>query len=285
MIRRNIFCVFVFICFVQALKSANVTITVKKDSVCTGTNVTLKGSVATGTVTSWKWVIDSITGVTILPNDSAQNITVNFANPGTYTITLFVQDNLTGLDSSQKLMLTVIQSANASFATSGVTVGIPQTINFSNTSTNAPNGFIWNFGDNGTLVQNSATNAQHIFNAAGIYTVLLIANGASSCNDTAISSLLVVDTTGLSMPNIFTPNGDGINDVYVPNAHGMKTLDCTIYDRWGAKIIDMDMDMEYWDGYTTSGLPCTAGTYFYVITATDVNSKTYSLKGYIQLIR
>jgi gliding motility-associated-like protein len=284
MIRRTVFCVLVLVSFLQVVKAGNVIVTLKKDSVCTGTNVNLKGSVALGTVSSWKWAVDSIKGVSILPNDSTQNITINFTNSGTYIVTLFVNAKPGGLD-SQKVTITVIQRASALFATSGVTAGIPQTVNFINTSANAPNGFTWNFGDYNTLTQSNLSNVSHTYNAASAYTVSLIAYGAFGCNDTASLPLIVADTAGLSMPNVFTPNGDGINDVYTPNAHGMKSLDCTIYDRWGAKIIDMDLNMEYWDGYTTSGLPCTAGTYFYVIKATDVNSKAYSLKGSIQLIR
>ena len=285
MIRRIIYCLFVFICLIQASKATNVTIApLTKDTICTGKTVTLKGSIATGTVTAWLWTVDSITGVTILPNDSAQNITASFADTGTYVITLYVHFSTAAID-SQKVTIHVMQSASALLATSGISSGIPQTVIFTNASTHAPNGFIWNFGDNGTLTQNTVTNASHTYNAAGAYTVSLIAYGVYGCNDTARTSLIATDTAGLSMPNVFTPNADGINDIYVPNAHGMKTLDCTIYDRWGAKIIDMDMNMQYWDGYTTSGLPCSAGTYFYVITATDVNGKSYSLKGYIQLIR
>lgn len=277
---KNIFSAILFICFFQTLQAANVTITTSKDSVCTGADVKFKGT-AIGTITKYKWVIDSAIGVTILPNDSAQNVIVNYAKPGTYTVTLYVTRNPGGLDSSKKI-ITVIQSATALFAPSAMTVGVPQSVSFINTSTNAPNGYVWSFGDNGTSIQ---VNPTHTFSVAAAYTVTLIAYGNHACNDTISSPIIVADTAGLTMPNVFTPNGDGVNDVFAPNAHGLKTLDCTIYDRYGAKIIDMDINLEYWDGYTTSGMACTAGTYFYVVKATDLNGKSYNLKGFIQLIR
>ncbi|HTA62329.1 MAG TPA: PKD domain-containing protein [Bacteroidia bacterium] len=278
---KNIFSIVLFVCLFQALQAANVTISTPKDTVCTGADVKFKGS-AISAVTKYRWVVDSVTGVTILPNDSFQNVTVNFANPGTYTVTLYVTLSPAGIDSSNKKIITVIQSATALFGTLGMTVGVPQNVNFANASTNAPNGFVWNFGDNGTSIQ---PNPSHVFATANAYTVTLIAYGNHACNDTVSSPIIIADTAGLIMPNVFTPNGDGVNDVFAPNAHGLKTLDCTIYDRYGAKIIDMDINLEYWDGYTTSGVACTAGTYFYTVTATDVNGKAYNLKGFIQLIR
>ncbi|HKC69920.1 MAG TPA: gliding motility-associated C-terminal domain-containing protein [Bacteroidia bacterium] len=280
MVIKKIFSIVFLICFFQILQAANVTITTSKDTVCTGADVKFKGT-AIGTITKYQWVIDSAIGVTLSPNDSAQNVTVNFSKPGTYTVTLYVTRNPGGLDSSKKI-ITVIQSATAMYTTSGITLGVPQTISFTNTSTNAPNGYVWNFSDNLTSIQ---TNPTHTFATANVYTVTLIAYGSHGCNDTVSSPLIISDTSGLTMPNVFTPNGDGINDVFAPNAHGLKTLDCTIYDRWGAKIIDMDINLQYWDGYTTSGEDCAAGTYFYVVKATDLNGKSYNLKGFLQLIR
>jgi gliding motility-associated-like protein len=278
---KHIFSAVLFLFLFQALQAANVTITTSKDTVCTGADVKFKGG-AISPVKKYQWVVDSTRGVTILPNDSAQNVTINFANPGTYTVTLYVKLSPVGIDSSSKKIITVIQSAKALFGTLGMTLGVPQNVNFTNASTNAPNGYVWNFGDNGTSIQ---PNPSHTFATAAAYTVTLIAYGKHACNDTTSSPLIVADTAGLIMPNVFTPNGDGVNDVFAPNAHGLKTLDCTIYDRYGVKIIDMDINLEYWDGYTTSGVACTAGTYFYTVNATDINGKAYNLKGFIQLIR
>jgi len=204
------------------------------------------------------------------------------ATPSTTTVYTVTATN-GGCTSIATQTVVVSPSATALFGISGITVGVPQSLNFINASLNA-NGYIWNFGDNsGTVIQ---TNPSHIYNAAGTYTVMLIAFSANGCNDTINTQLILTDTAGLTMPNIFTPNGDGINDYFIPNAHGLKTLECTIYDRWGAKITTLDTStQQYWDGHTTSGLACTDGTYFYTLTATDVNGKSYSLKGFIQLIR
>jgi len=83
----------------------------------------------------------------------------------------------------------------------------------------------------------------------------------------------------LNFPNVFTPNSDGINDVFSFKVcdHVIKS---TIYDRWGLKVFETDKVNYYWDGRTTSGEKCTDGNYFYVI---QTKEKVY--KGFVQLIR
>jgi len=238
-------------------------------TICSGDSTSLSSN-----GTNWVW-----SPATGLSCTSCQNPK---ASPGTTTV-YTVTGSLGGCTSSATETVTVNQSPTALFATSGTVQGVPQTISFVNASTNAT-GYVWNFGDNsGTVV---VSTPSHIYNAVGIYTVTLIAYGGNGCNDTVSSVLIVTDTAGIIMPNVFTPNGDGINDYFIPDAHGLKTLDCTVYDRWGIKMADLDLStQQYWDGHTTSGLACSDGIYFYTLKATDVNGKSYSLKGFIQLIR
>lgn len=83
----------------------------------------------------------------------------------------------------------------------------------------------------------------------------------------------------LSIPNIFTPNGDGINDVFkIENLPENSTV--TIYNRWGIQIFESTKPKTFWDGRTTSGEQCSEGVYFYII-----NTKEKSCKGYLQLVR
>ncbi len=238
-------------------------------TICTGDSTTLSS-----TGTNWVW--------TPATNLSCTNCQHPIASPTVTTI--YTVTATSGACTSTATQTVIVNpSATAIFATSGAVIGVPQTINFINGSLNST-GYLWDFGDNsGTIV---VTNPSHTYNTVGIYTVTLIAYGANSCNNTTTLTIIVADTAGLSMPNIFTPNGDGVNDVFQPNAHGLTSLTCTIYDRWGIKITDLDTSaQQYWDGHTTSGIACSDGTYFYILKATDVNGKTYSLKGFIQLIR
>lgn len=81
------------------------------------------------------------------------------------------------------------------------------------------------------------------------------------------------------MPNVFTPNGDSINEVFKFNLCD-KTIKTIIYNRWGIKVFETDKANYYWDGRTTSGEPCSDGSYFYIIQGEEKN-----YKGFIQLVR
>jgi gliding motility-associated-like protein len=79
------------------------------------------------------------------------------------------------------------------------------------------------------------------------------------------------------IPNVFTPNGDGMNDLFVLNFPYEKV---EIYNRWGQKLFESNNNEAFWNGRTTSSNEVPEGTYYYIITAKE---KTY--KGFIQLLR
>jgi gliding motility-associated-like protein len=178
--------------------------------------------------------------------------------------------------------VTVIPNASPAFTTTVLQQGIPQVVSFADSSKNAT-GYFWNFGNGNTSVLQ--TPVPQYYPAEGTYTVTLIAYGANGCNDTTQTVLMVTDTNGVVAPNIFTPNGDDINDVWKPSVHGATSLECVIYDRWGIQIYEFVNAQDKWDGHTTAGIACTEGTYYYILKATTRDNKSYNLKGFIQLIR
>lgn len=223
--------------------------------------------------TNWDWT----------PGQSLNDSTLSnpVATP-TATTTYSVIAMQNGCTDTVTQTVTVIPNAGASFNTNVIAAGIPQTVAFSNTSSNAT-GYYWTLGNGYSSVLQ--TPANQTYNSAANYTVTLIAYGNNGCNDTISTVLTVADTTGLTTPNVFTPNGDEINDVWQPSAHNVKTLECTIYNRWGIKVYEFLGPQDKWDGHTTAGIACEDGTYFYVLKATDTDNTSYNFKGYIQLIR
>jgi len=84
----------------------------------------------------------------------------------------------------------------------------------------------------------------------------------------------------LIIPNIFSPNGDGINELF--NIKGLSTEDkVIIYDRWGIKIYEFSGIDDSWDGRTISGAECSSGIYYYIVHRKNRESH----KGFIQLLR
>lgn len=92
-------------------------------------------------------------------------------------------------------------------------------------------------------------------------------------------------STTLTIPNVFSPNNDGINDEFKITSKKIKQLNCKIYNRWGILVGELTAPNAVWDGLTTSGEEATGGTYFYVLTALGEDGKEYEQKGYVQLVR
>ncbi len=97
---------------------------------------------------------------------------------------------------------------------------------------------------------------------------------------------IVVDTSLVQVPNVFTPNGDGKNDVFRVKSQSLKSFNATIINRWGRVVYSWSNPDEGWNG-KVNGKWATPGTYFYVITATgrEEQKKKYTKKGSFMLIR
>jgi gliding motility-associated-like protein len=89
----------------------------------------------------------------------------------------------------------------------------------------------------------------------------------------------------VNFPNVFTPNGDGVNDVFVIPSAGLTDLDVKVYDRWGVEMAHMMAPGSAWDGTTPAGLPASNGTYYYTLHAKGEDGKAFDFTGFIMLIR
>jgi gliding motility-associated-like protein len=91
------------------------------------------------------------------------------------------------------------------------------------------------------------------------------------------------------IPNVFTPNGDGINDVWQYTLPKDWTLSgVEVYNRWGNLVASTSLSHQAiisWDGHTTSGEACSEGVYFYTLQYTDTNGNVHKKNGYVSLIR
>lgn len=94
-----------------------------------------------------------------------------------------------------------------------------------------------------------------------------------------------VDSSYVNLPNVFTPNADGMNDVFIIDNDDLTEISCSIYNRYGTKVYEIVLAKDYWDGYTTTGEPCSNGVYYYILEATGSDGKTYNTAGFIQLLK
>ncbi|MDX2249041.1 MAG: PKD domain-containing protein [Bacteroidia bacterium] len=160
----------------------------------------------------------------------------------------------------------------------GTSLPLPDArVQFNNRSTGAVSWF-WDFGDGGF---STAENPTYTYGEAGTYYVMLIATDAGGCVDSVKYGPLTVFPPDVLIPNVFSPNGDGINDLFWVKYNGKETVYTEVFDRWGRPIFSGTGLVENaWNGLTASGAEASEGVYYYVV---KIGEKTFS--GNVTLMR
>ncbi|MBC7696061.1 MAG: gliding motility-associated C-terminal domain-containing protein [Burkholderiales bacterium] len=238
---------------------------------CGSSSVILNG-VSSSTNVNFSWSGPSSTSILSGSNTSSPVV----AESGTYVLT--VTDNSTGCQSTASV---VVSQANvtAAFTADPVAGLSPLTVNFTDASTGATN-WSWNFGDANSAVTQNPTNVY----TTGSYTVTLTAS-SGSCTATATVVIVVEDALILEIPNVFTPNGDGSNDVFSIKSTGVKEISLQIFNRWGEKLYEFSGPKASWDGLAPNGLTVPEGTYFYFVKAKGFDGTEIEKHGSVNLFR
>ena len=120
-----------------------------------------------------------------------------------------------------------------------------------------------------------------------VYEVCLIAMNKNGCADTTCKNLIVHEQPDLIAPNIFSPGSNGINDEFTFEfkASGLESFHCTIVNRWGITVAELNSITDSWDGTDRNGDDCTNGVYFYSYEAVSTNSTAFDGQGTVQLVR
>lgn len=134
-------------------------------------------------------------------------------------------------------------------------------VSYLDSSTNTDTWY-WEFGDGST---SSFQNPFHTYDSIGPYTVMLVTTSPDGCLDTAYTEVNVSE--GLIIPNVFTPNGDGMNDEFTLRNSNINEFKFEVYNRWGNLIYTSVAPQISWDGRTTAGIEAPAGTYFWTVSA------------------
>ncbi|TND08040.1 MAG: PKD domain-containing protein [Bacteroidetes bacterium] len=117
-----------------------------------------------------------------------------------------------------------------------------------------------------------------------------INTGSGSRNDSYYymddAALDSIGFTSLWMPNIITPNGDGLNDLLAPPPlDSMREYRMTVYNRWGAIVKKINANPPAWNGTGEDGKPVSDGVYFYHIDVLDNTGKSYRQGGFVQVFQ
>jgi gliding motility-associated-like protein len=115
----------------------------------------------------------------------------------------------------------------------------------------------------------------------------VIAKDSLGClyNDSIFLKVEFIDSLGF-FPNVFTPNGDGLNDCLPMNSMSeFSSLNFFVYNRWGDLVFETTNIKECWKGQTQNGEPLSEGTYFYLLSGITTCNKEISNRGTVTIIR
>jgi gliding motility-associated-like protein len=117
---------------------------------------------------------------------------------------------------------------------------------------------------------------------ADIYSAVAVDTNGCILSD---SALITSDCPSLvSLDNVFTPNGDGINDLYCLRIQNVESATIEIYNRWGLLIQSTISPELCWDG-KISGTDAQEGVYFYHVETRNFDETTASFRGSFSLLR
>ncbi|HLG34434.1 MAG TPA: choice-of-anchor L domain-containing protein [Bacteroidia bacterium] len=216
---------------------------------------------------------------------SQQNPSFNYIQPGNYivTLTLTAPGGCTSVFSDTTVH--VYANPVASFIIAPISSFIGRVVSFFDQTVPTPSTWNWNFGDG--IGASNLQNPTYTYNDTGTFVVSLVVSTSSICSDSVTSTILIRDFEyQLWVPNIFTPNGDGINDIFYVQGIGVTKFDMTIYDRWGLEVFHSDNWLNGWNGKMRgTGAELTNGVYVYTIRAWDVGDKLNHYVGKVTIAR
>ena len=160
----------------------------------------------------------------------------------------------------------------------------PLEVSFTDKSIRATK-YIWEFGDDSISVLEDPP--PHIYYRPGEYSVKLTIESDQLCIDSLRFDKIVVEPSDLQIPNVFTPDGDGINDYFVVESKSLRKIVVEIYSRSGIKVYNFTgegqklSDWQGWDGSVNNSSSIAApGVYFYIIRALGWDDVVYDSQEY-----
>ncbi|NVO19670.1 MAG: gliding motility-associated C-terminal domain-containing protein [Bacteroidetes bacterium] len=214
--------------------------------------------------------------------ESGNSVILKVEDTGPHLVYHEVIDNFGCSDTISKEII-VNDHPDSKFTIQKDIGNIPGLIKFNNESIGAVS-YYWDFGDGRSSTDEEP---QIKYNIQGAYTIRLVGVNLDMCTDTAMMNYYYIP--GFWIPNAFTPDFDGLNDVFRPVTDRVVFSSYTmrIFNKWGGLVFESEDPKTGWDG-TFKGEPCPLGEYWYIIEfngSEAEGSDNFKLKGFINLIR
>jgi gliding motility-associated-like protein len=141
----------------------------------------------------------------------------------------------------------------------------------------------WVWGDGTSYTTGDKDPVTHIYPDTGYYYVTMEATNIYSCSSTKKDTVRIEEEYRFHIPNSFTPNDDGLNDVFAPTTLFTVSYDLSIYNRWGVKIFSSGG--KPWNGKSISGEEMPEGVYLYSFRSLDGSGNAHYTSGTVTLLR
>jgi gliding motility-associated-like protein len=142
--------------------------------------------------------------------------------------------------------------------------------------------FVWRLANGDQYTTNDLVT---VFSNPGMQEITLKVTTEHGCTDSITAAFDIVDHCHVNIPTAFTPNGDGLNDIFRPSLNGIKTLRrFAVYDRWGNVVYSTRMLEEGWDG-TRGGIKMDTGVYVWMVEYDSYERDRVIVRGTVTLIR
>lgn len=212
---------------------------------------------------------------------SDTNPSHTYTGPGTYTVTL-ISTNPSSCNKADTVTHTIniYPSPIAGFYYTPIIPELNMPTQFHNTSIGATS-YHWDFGDGNT---SNATDPLHQYNRTGEYKVCLTVRNEYNCVDSICKMVSSEVKPLIDVPNAFTPNGDGSNDIFIPRGYSVETMNLKVFNRFGELVFESNSMSHGWNGQY-KGVDQPMDSYAFILTATFYDGTTYHKQGNVTLIR
>jgi gliding motility-associated-like protein len=223
-----------------------------------------------------------------LSGSNQVNIPTDATLAGTFVYNFLVTASANGCDAEPYFQpVYVLPVPTISFEVTSQNTFLGDLVNFQNTSTGVSlqgNQWLWDFGDSTTQI---AVNGQHTYADIGTFQVCLSLMGGEACAN-SYCKLIPVVPNAIDVPNVFSPNGDGSNDVLNLFFDWAEKVELNVLNRWGstlASVLITDYESGWNGKVNNSGEDVPDGVYFYSYTITTKIGGTLSGHSFVHLIR
>ncbi len=244
--------------------------------VCEGepTLFTDQSSVSAGSITTWDWDFGDTN------TDTGNSASNSYASAGNYTASLLVTSDEGCVDSAEAAVVVFENPvAEATHEANSLDVIF---------NTDLLNGeeAEWIVLDTSYL----GANLNYTFPDSGWYDITLVVTNANGCLDTFMYSVYVEGVPEYEVPNVFTPNGDDLNERFQPFTYAMTEANMKIFNRWGRPVFKYEglippIDSWGWDGTINGGAKAAEGTYYFVLDLKGTDGNNFTEHGTVTLVR